>query len=66
MEAVSRRFSRKSLEVSETYRIFAPSNEEIAERMTTFMAFVVVSSLKITSHHSSDVMASFFMADVAQ
>jgi hypothetical protein len=41
--------------------IFAPSKEEFAERMTTFMAQVVVSSLNQTSHHSSDVVALFIL-----
>jgi hypothetical protein len=34
--------------------------EDFAERMTTFMAFMVVSSLTFTSHHSSDVVALLF------
>ena len=34
--------------------------EDFAERMTTFMAFMVVSSLTFISHHSSDVVALLF------
>ena len=34
--------------------------EDFAERMTTFMAFMVVSSLTFTSHHPSDVVALLF------
>ena len=38
---------------------FEASKEDFTERTTTFMIQAVVSSLNYTSHHSSDVMASF-------
>ena len=40
------KISSNYLEVTKKNRIFAASKEDFAERMTTFMAFVVVSSLK--------------------